>query len=243
MTKNVYDVYFLQNIDEIIVISENNEKYDFDVKQFSLENFKKHLTKLDKQTIFEYAVNGYNIVGHSILKELVNELKKRPGEITFKNTKINIKDLKINIRTGSGGLIVNEKLKKFLILLYNIDETYFGLVKGGIEEGETPKLTAYREIMEETGLKVKKFFDNIELYSMHNTLKVSYDGTRSKNIIIKAYVVWHLAVVDNDNIKLSNEHKGYKWVNLEEAKKTLTYESDFAKLEFATLFFKLLGYL
>jgi dihydroneopterin triphosphate diphosphatase len=50
-------------------------------------------------------------------------------------------------------LVVHRPGPEFLVLLRTGDDGYWHLVAGGIEEGEAPEETAWRELDEETGLR------------------------------------------------------------------------------------------
>lgn len=81
--------------------------------------------------------------------------------------------------------------------------------EGGVKFGETPRKALKRELMEETGLKVKK---------------AKLLGTVSSNIEYFHKKVWHFVrllykVEAKGKIELSNKHSECKWVTKREMKK------------------------
>lgn len=76
---------------------------------------------------------------------------------------------------------------------------------GGVEDGETPKQAALRELKEETGLKGK-------------IIRTGESGTVELD---RGVLEIHpfLAVVRNTDIELSREHSDYQWLKKEEIDK------------------------
>lgn len=72
----------------------------------------------------------------------------------------------------------------------------FGLVGGGIEEGEQPIDAVKREVAEETGLVINKWLDK---------------GCIQRNPDSKEYLFLTLYTGDNDAIQLNEEHTDYVW--------------------------------
>ena len=95
---------------------------------------------------------------------------------------------------------------KFLTLL-RVDKTW-GLASGGIEEGETPKVAACREIFEETGLKV-----SLEDLHQIGTVHIELDNM---SVI---YPTFTLRVAEPFSVLLDpKEHTDCKWVTLKECR-------------------------
>lgn len=88
------------------------------------------------------------------------------------------------------------------------------MISGGIDEGELAYQTAFREIIEETGLTPMRF------YSV-NTVEIYYDAERD---IIMTNPVF-VAFVDNKHdVKLSpSEHDAFKWVTIKQALRILEF--------------------
>jgi len=103
---------------------------------------------------------------------------------------------------------------KFLLLHYS--KGHWGFPKGRIEAGESKKQAALREIMEETSLDVKLnggFCECIE-YSFNEN---------GESIRKEAF--FFLAESPNGKVRLSSEHTGHKWLPLDGALETLSFEN------------------
>tara|TARA_R110002110_G_scaffold144466_1_gene333657 strand:- start:1566 stop:1997 length:432 start_codon:yes stop_codon:yes gene_type:complete len=89
----------------------------------------------------------------------------------------------------------------------------WGLVGGGIEEGETPKETAIRETNEESGLKVLPedlieiaTIDSPQGYHVHVFACKKFEGTVNAQNVVE-------------------EHDDYRWVNINKVNKYDTPEN------------------
>lgn len=97
-------------------------------------------------------------------------------------------------------------------------------ISGGVEDNETLHETVKREVLEETGTKVKSVFQ-LSTTSSIPVVNVTGDFTWGNNI----YVVTEYSFgvfIENNNIKLSNEHILYEWLEFEEAYNKLTFDSN-----------------
>ena|SRR3989344_647131 len=114
------------------------------------------------------------------------------------------------------GVIIFKKNKeiKYLLLKY---ERYWGFVKGNVETNETEKQTVIREATEETGIKDLNFIENFK-----EILDYIY---KWNNNLISKQVIMFLAETKTENIRLSYEHQGYKWLIYEEALEHLKFEN------------------
>jgi bis(5'-nucleosidyl)-tetraphosphatase len=104
----------------------------------------------------------------------------------------------------------------FLLLHYGRD--YWGFPKGNIESGEKEKETAIREAEEETGLSSIRLIDEFE-----ERIEYFY---RKRGTTIHKEVSYFLAETTESNVRLSFEHKGYKWLNFNEAVNQMTFDND-----------------
>tara|TARA_Y100000310_G_scaffold344478_1_gene457464 strand:- start:2514 stop:3002 length:489 start_codon:yes stop_codon:yes gene_type:complete len=117
----------------------------------------------------------------------------------------------------SAGFVVYRKTKegsKFL-LLYRGRNTW-DMPRGKMEEDERSLQTAFREVGEETGLsrkdlKMQRNFKEFE--------KFPYN--RGKEKMFKV-VIFYLAETDKEEVKISDEHDGYGWFNLNDARRHLS---------------------
>ncbi|MEK6856818.1 MAG: NUDIX domain-containing protein [Nanoarchaeota archaeon] len=118
-------------------------------------------------------------------------------------------------KESSAGMIVyNPKLSKFLLLE---DSSHWGFAKGGIETGEDEGKAAKRELKEETGI------DNFKL--VNNFLeKINYYYKKEGKTVYKE-VVFFLVLTETEDVKISEEHKNYKWCSYEEAHKLIGFKN------------------
>ena len=106
---------------------------------------------------------------------------------------------------------------EFLLLKRAESEIYPGLwqmVTGSINAGEKAYQTAIREIKEETGLSIKKFWIVPNVNSF-------YSPNRDSICMVPVFA----ALVDvNSLVVISEEHSEFKWVSSIEAEELLAWE-------------------
>jgi len=107
--------------------------------------------------------------------------------------------------------------RKFLLLLYGAG--HWDFPKGHIEAGETEKNALFRELEEETGLAAK---DLKILPGFREEIQYFY---RSNAGNVSKQVVFFLAESKHDRVKISFEHKGFKWLFLDKAIETATFKT------------------
>tara|TARA_B100000700_G_C14940672_1_gene806595 strand:- start:122 stop:589 length:468 start_codon:yes stop_codon:yes gene_type:complete len=105
---------------------------------------------------------------------------------------------------------------EFLLLRRSMNTIYPGTwqgVTGKIENSETPYKTALRELEEETGLKAYRLFtvDKVNMF---------YDAKKDTMNLIPVFG----AIVKSNDIILSKEHTQYKWCDLNETIKLITWD-------------------
>ena len=115
---------------------------------------------------------------------------------------------------SAGMIVYNPKLKKFLLLEYS---SHWGFVKGNIEAGEDEERAAKRELKEETGIDKFKFVKDFEE-------RINYFYKKDGNSVYKE-VVFFLVFTDDENIRISEEHKSYRWCGYEEAYKIVKFKN------------------
>ncbi len=126
------------------------------------------------------------------------------------------------IKEKSAGLILyrtRKNKREYLLLLYSSKKTYWGLSKGHLESNETEEEAALREANEETSLTkitiLKGFETTMRYFMIHETKRISKE------------VVFFLGRVDDDDDgKISKEHKGLCWLSFEKAHAQLRYKKD-----------------
>ncbi len=102
-------------------------------------------------------------------------------------------------------------------LLLHYPGGHWDFVKGHIEEGEDETTTAMRELQEETGIESAEFTPDFRE-------QISYYYKREGQLSHKE-VVFFLAETKEKEVRISHEHKGYKWLPYEAAVKGLTFEN------------------
>ena len=109
------------------------------------------------------------------------------------------------------------KKEKILYLLLHYTARHWDLPKGHIEKGEKPEEAAQREVKEETGIKDIEFIPGFK-----ETIKYFYkrDGKNFFKI-----VVFFLAKTKTKKVKISYEHRGFKWLPHKEALAQLTFKN------------------
>lgn len=105
--------------------------------------------------------------------------------------------------------------RKFLLLHY--PGGHWDFPKGHVEEGETEKETAQRELAEETDITEFEFIEGFKDF-------VEYWFMQSGKKIFK-HVVFFLAKTSAEQVKISHEHQDSIWLNSEEALERLTFDN------------------
>ena len=129
---------------------------------------------------------------------------------------------------SAGTVLFNENRGQIEYLLLHYPTGHWDFAKGNIEEGERELETVKREVKEETSI------DNIEFVDGFRK-KIVYNYKRSGRLVHKE-VIFYLARTNTKDVKISFEHKGYRWLNYEDAMKLLTYENAKMILEDANRF-------
>jgi 8-oxo-dGTP pyrophosphatase MutT (NUDIX family) len=138
------------------------------------------------------------------------------------NFDVDLNDPDVKAQDGTVNLREQEeepKYKNALAIIFNVDNEIlilkrsqyeeqwmpnkFGLVGGGVEEGETPEEAMRREVIEETGLQLDKVLDK---------------GCIQRNPDSKEYLFLTLYTGNNDDVKLNKEHTDYVWSNFHSLK-------------------------
>lgn len=114
---------------------------------------------------------------------------------------------KARYRRAAGAIIYHlDKVPYYLLVKY---PSYWGFVKGYIEEGETEHHTILREAGEESGLYDLKFIEGFR--------EVQKYFHRFKGELIKSVVVYLLAQTESWTVKISHEHEDYRWCTFADA--------------------------
>jgi bis(5'-nucleosidyl)-tetraphosphatase len=193
-------------------IKENNLKIiEVEFKEYSFSEMIDPNVEDDASLLklYDFLINAYVIYGERIENTLSNYLKEKNFEKTREET--------IIVGQGAGVILYNTKINKILILEHSYGGGgYWAFPKGGIEENETHEDTINREVDEETGItniNIKEY-----LYQTNHHYK-------NKNVIRKTKVYFYFATTEETDVKVSDEHLNYKWVDLEEVKNYVTYNN------------------
>lgn len=126
--------------------------------------------------------------------------------------------------TSAGAVIYTIKNNiKYFLLVFSARNNEWGFPKGHIENNETEKETAVREIFEETGIGVKDiiFIDGFKYKDSYN-IKGSLPNTAGS--IIKKNVIYYLCYTDSDFSNPGDkEISGCKWMPYDEAFESLIH--------------------
>ena len=126
--------------------------------------------------------------------------------------------------TTSGGVIwrENPKTKEIELLLIQDAKNRWTIPKGHVEPGEEPKLTAEREIREETGLQDMKVLNWLG--------KVNFRYRRNHTLVLMTMHIFLVkALGDTQNLKGEDWLNDMRWLPANDAIDKIAYE-DIGKL-------------
>jgi bis(5'-nucleosidyl)-tetraphosphatase len=121
----------------------------------------------------------------------------------------------LNEKSCGAVVYVHNSQLNYLLLQY--EAGHWDFVKGNVEEGETEKQTATRELQEETGITEAQFIEGYQE-------KISYFYKRQGNTVHKE-VVFFLIETKTNEVKLSFEHIAFEWLSYDAAMKRLTFKN------------------
>ena len=155
---------------------------------------------------------------------------KRPRPIMgIKNIKNFVNNRRTTIKEvvrepTAGGVVFrrNPKTQQVEILLIQDAKNRWTIPKGHIEEGETAKATAEREVREETGLQKTNVMDWLG--------KIHFRYRRASSLVLMTTEIYLVeATGDTDKLKPEDWMNGIKWMNTNEALDKIEYD-DISKL-------------
>ena len=134
------------------------------------------------------------------------------------------------METSCGVVLVNYGA----VLLLQYPQGHWDLPKGHVEEGDNDRTaTMLRELAEETGIAdvtVLEGFEERTEYSFR------HKGKRKNK-----EVYWYVAETETMEVELSHEHRGYLWLDWDQALETITHDETRSVVRLARQFVKLYG--
>lgn len=134
------------------------------------------------------------------------------------------------METSCGVVLVN--LGAVLLLQY--PQGHWDLPKGHVEPGDVDrKSTMLRELSEETGIREITILEGFEERTEYT---FRHKGKRHQK-----QVYWYIAETEEMNVMLSHEHRGYVWLDWEQALETITHEETRNVVQLAQRYVELHG--
>ena len=110
-------------------------------------------------------------------------------------------------------------------LFFRSDRKFYQAISGGVEDDEQLTDTVIRELYEETGItNISKIYKLLTTSSIP-VVNITGEYTWGENVYIATEYCFAIEIT-NQKIKLSNEHKSFKWVPYNEAIDLLKYDSN-----------------
>lgn len=126
---------------------------------------------------------------------------------------------------SAGAVIFRRDGNKILFLLLKSAVGHWEFPKGLVEKNESEKKAVRRETKEEAGINDLIFVGGFKK-SIRYFFNVSGKGWRlPKGSRVFKTVNFYLAETRSKNVKISSEHRGFCWVEYEEAMKLLKHRN------------------
>ena len=134
------------------------------------------------------------------------------------------------METSCGVVLVNYGT----VLLLQYPQGHWDLPKGHVEGDDADRhSTMLRELEEETGIADVALLDGFEQRTEYS---FRHKGKRKEK-----QVYWYIAETDVIEVQLSHEHRGYLWLDWDQALDTITHHETRAVVRAAQRFVKLNG--
>ena len=134
------------------------------------------------------------------------------------------------METSCGVVLVNYGA----VLLLQYPQGHWDLPKGHVEENDNDRTaTMLRELAEETGIADVSVLDGFEERTEYT---FRHKGKRKNK-----EVYWYVAETDTLEVELSHAHRGYLWLDWDQALETITHDETRSVVRLAQQFVKLYG--
>ncbi|MEC7350432.1 MAG: NUDIX domain-containing protein [Candidatus Thermoplasmatota archaeon] len=134
------------------------------------------------------------------------------------------------METSCGVVLVNYGA----VLLLQYPQGHWDLPKGHIEDDDNDRVaTMRRELAEETGISDVTVLNGFEERSEY--------GFRHKGKRKTKEVYWYVAETETMEVNLSHEHRGYLWLDWDQALETITHDETRSVVRLAQRFVELYG--
>ena len=134
------------------------------------------------------------------------------------------------METSCGVVLVNYGA----VLLLQYPQGHWDLPKGHVEADDSDrKATMRRELAEETGIADVSVLDGFEERTEYT---FRHKGKRQSK-----EVYWYVAETETLDVNLSHEHRGYLWLDWDQALETITHDETRSVVRLAQQFVKLYG--
>ena len=134
------------------------------------------------------------------------------------------------METSCGVVLVNYGT----VLLLQYPQGHWDLPKGHVElDDDDRHSTMLRELEEETGIAAVELLEGFEQRTEYS---FRHKGKRKEK-----QVYWYIAETDVIEVRLSHEHRGYLWLDWEQALETIPHDETRAVVRAAQRFVQLNG--
>lgn len=134
------------------------------------------------------------------------------------------------METSCGVVLVNYGA----VLLLQYPQGHWDLPKGHVEENDSDRTaTMLRELAEETGIADVTVLSGFEERTEYT---FRHKGKRKNK-----EVYWYVAETETMEVELSHEHRGYLWLDWDQALETITHDETRSVVRLAQQFVKLYG--
>lgn len=128
-----------------------------------------------------------------------------------------------------GAIIFRIENGERLYLILKYKAKHWDFVKGHIDPGETDGQTLRREAKEEAGLEDLEIIPGFKEYAklvfkQYKEKMTKEDLEKGKPVWVFKIVTFYLAKTNTKDIKLSWEHKDFKWLAINEAIEQTTFK-------------------